>query len=88
MEKGLLEEVRKNESNREYNALKTVGYRELFSYLDGEISLEKAVELIKRNSRHYARRQITWFNRYPDIQWFESGSSAAIIEHIEKRVSS
>lgn len=63
MESGLLEEVKSLYPFRKLTALKTVGYRELFAYLDGEISLDEAVDLIKRNTRRYAKRQITWFKR-------------------------
>ncbi len=63
MESGLLEEVKSLYQFRKLTALKTVGYRELFAYLDGEISLDEAVDLIKRNTRRYAKRQITWFKR-------------------------
>lgn len=66
MEKGLLDEVRSLYEYRDLAALKTVGYRELFEYLDGTISLDRAVELIKRNTRRYAKRQITWFKKRAD----------------------
>ncbi|HIZ86274.1 MAG TPA: tRNA (adenosine(37)-N6)-dimethylallyltransferase MiaA [Candidatus Coprenecus stercoravium] len=61
---GLVDEVRSLEKYRNMPALRTVGYREVFDYLDGKISLDEAVELVKRNTRRYAKRQITWFNRY------------------------
>jgi tRNA dimethylallyltransferase len=83
MEQGLLEEARSLYQYRELNALNTVGYRELFDYFDGKISLEEAVELIKRNSRRYAKRQITWFNRYRDITWFSPNDFDAIMAHVE-----
>ena len=69
---GLLEEAKHFYSlNKNAKSLKTViGYKELFKYLDGEISLEQAIELIKKNSRHYAKRQYTWFNNKMDINWF------------------
>jgi tRNA dimethylallyltransferase len=63
MESGLLEEARSLYQYRNLTALKTVGYRELFSYMEGECTLEEAVDLIKRNTRRYAKRQITWFKR-------------------------
>ncbi len=66
MEKGLLDEVRSLYEYRDLAALKTVGYRELFEHLDGTISLDRAVELIKRNTRRYAKRQITWFKKRAD----------------------
>lgn len=82
MENGLLEEVRKNIKYRDTNALNTVGYKELFDYLDGKHSLEEAVRLIKRNSRHYARRQLSWFNRDPEIKWFSPDQVSEIINFI------
>ena len=66
---GLVDEVRTLVSYRSRPALQTVGYREIFDYLDGQISLERAVELIQRNTRHYAKRQLTWWARDPDIRW-------------------
>ena len=55
---------------RNLNALNSVGYREFFDFFDGKISREKAIELIKRNSRRYAKRQITWWSKDKDIKWF------------------
>ena len=71
MEAGLLSEVKSLLPNRELNALKTVGYTELFRFLDGDISLEQAVTDIKTNSRRYSKRQVTWFKRYDDFEWIE-----------------
>lgn len=68
---GLLEEAKKLYPNKYLNALQTVGYRELFEYFDGKISLEFAIEEIKKNTRRFAKRQLTWFKRNPDIQWFD-----------------
>ncbi len=68
---GLLEEAKKLYPNKHLNALQTVGYRELFEYFDGKISLEFAIEEIKKNTRRFAKRQLTWFKRNPDIQWFD-----------------
>ena len=70
VEQGLVEEVRSLIQFRELNSLNTVGYSELFDYFDGNITIAQAVELIKRNSRRYAKRQMTWFRRDVDIQWF------------------
>ncbi len=67
MEQGLLEEARQLYPHKDLTALQTVGYQELFAYLDGRISLEEAVDLIKRNSRRYAKRQLTWTRR--DGHW-------------------
>ena len=71
MKKGLLQEVESLIKFQDLNALKTVGYSELFQYLNNDISLEKAIELIKQNSRRYAKRQMTWLKRYP-INWMEN----------------
>ena len=71
MEAGLLDEVKSLLTFRELNALKTVGYTELFRYIDGDISLEQAVTDIKTNSRRYSKRQVTWFKRYDDFEWIE-----------------
>lgn len=72
MEQGLLEEVKSLASFRDHNALLTVGYSELFDYLDGKCSLEEAVDAIKKNTRHYAKRQMTWFRKDPAIQWVDA----------------
>lgn len=69
MDDGLLEEARSLYAYRDLPALQTVGYRELFDYFDGKCSLDKAVELIQRNTRHYAKRQMTWWGRDKDIDW-------------------
>lgn len=82
MEDGLLEEARSLYQYRGLNALNTVGYRELFDHFDGKTSLEEAVELIKRNSRHYAKRQISWFKRYNDIAWFAPDDYENIMNYI------
>ncbi len=82
MENGLLDEVRNCLEYRDLNALNTVGYKELFEHLDGRLSEQEAVHLIKRNSRRYARRQLTWFNGDPDITWFSPDQTDEIIKHI------
>lgn len=69
MEDGLLEEVISLYPQRHLNALQTVGYREFFEYLDGTISLDEAIELVKINTRQFAKRQITWFKKDPDFKW-------------------
>jgi len=84
MEDGLLDEVRSCLDYRDLNALNTVGYKELFDYLDGRISLDTAVQLIKRNSRRYARRQLTWFNRDEEITWFCPDQFEEIMDHIHR----
>jgi len=67
---GLVDEVKTLRSYQALNALQTVGYSEIFSYLDGAITLDKAIELVKRNTRHYAKRQLTWFLKDQSYQWF------------------
>ena len=71
MQAGLLDEVKKLYPHRDLNALQTVGYRELFAYLNGHCTLELAVEEIKKNTRRFAKRQFTWFNKDPEILWFD-----------------
>ncbi|MCU0342796.1 MAG: tRNA (adenosine(37)-N6)-dimethylallyltransferase MiaA [Ignavibacterium sp.] len=74
---GLIEEVSgilKSGYGKELNSLNTVGYKEIIQYLDGEISIDRAIELIKRNTRRYAKRQMTWFNADNRIRWFEISS--------------
>jgi tRNA dimethylallyltransferase len=75
MQEGLLEEAESMLPYRNYNALKTVGYREFFDFFDGKITLEEAVELVKRNSRRYAKRQLSWFGRYDSVNWFDAGNA-------------
>lgn len=82
---GLEEEVRSVEKFRGVNALKTVGYQEIFSYFDGIFTLNEAIEKIKTNTRRYAKRQITWFKRDKDIQWFLPEEKKKIFEIILKR---
>lgn len=86
LSEGLEAEARALYPYRGLNALQTVGYREFFDYFDGLISYEKAVELIKRNSRRYAKRQLTWFRRDTEIRWFRPTDDAAMIEYIDSRV--
>lgn len=78
MAEGLLEEARKVYPYRTLNALNTVGYKELFNYFSGEWTLDQAVEKIKRNSRVYARKQMTWFKHDPEIHWFHPDEEEAI----------
>ena len=74
---GLVEEANTLVPYRHLNALQTVGYRELFEYFDGRISMEQCVELIKQNTRHYAKRQLTWFKKDESIHWFDAAETAA-----------
>ena len=72
MADGLLDEAKAVYRKRHLNSLQTVGYKELFAYMDGEYDLERAIELIQQNTRHYAKRQLTWFRRDKDIYWLNA----------------
>jgi len=86
---GLLEEAKSLYPNKELNALQTVGYRELFSYFDGEFTLPFAVEEIKKNTRRFSKRQITWFKRNENTKWFDySTDRNEIIHYIEENLKS
>lgn len=77
---GLVEEVRNLETVQTLNALQTVGYRELFGYFRGEISLDKAIEAIKINTRHYAKRQLTWFKKDTEINWCKPDIEQVLVQ--------
>ena len=83
IENGLLEEARNLYPHRHLNALKTVGYKELFEHFDGNLSLEEAIDKIKINTRRFAKRQITWFKRDPNTKWVHPENIDEIIEYIE-----
>lgn len=78
---GLEEEAINLQKFRNLNAMNCVGYREFFDYFDGKITRDKAIELIKRNSRRYAKRQLTWWGKDKDIKWFHPDQVEKIIEH-------
>jgi tRNA dimethylallyltransferase len=82
---GLEQEAAKLYRFRTLNPLKSVGYKEFFEMFDGKISREKAIELIKRNTRHYAKRQITWWNRDKEIIWFNADAVQEIINYIKSK---
>ena len=82
MADGLLEEARRVYPYRALNSLNTVGYKELFKYIDGEWTLPFAVEKIKQNSRIYSRKQMTWFKRDADIRWFHPEQEAEILAYL------
>ena len=86
MNEGLLAEAKSLFPNKELNALQTVGYRELFSYFDREISLEFAIEEIKKNTRRFSKRQITWFKRNENTKWFDFETPyEKIVEYINSK---
>ena len=84
---GLVDEAKQFYQDRNLNSLNTVGYKELFEHFEGTITLEKAIELVKRNSRHYAKRQISWFSRDKEISWFHPEKKDEIIQFIKKELS-
>lgn len=79
---GLLEEARALYPRRSLNALQTVGYQELFGYFDGDYELEEAIRLLKRNTRRYAKRQMTWFKKDEEIEWFQPNDIQQIVAFI------
>lgn len=83
IEAGLINEVRKLVPYRHMNALQTVGYSEVFEYFDGKISLEMAIEEIKKNTRQYAKRQITWFKKDKEINWYSPKEPGKILRASE-----
>ncbi|MCU0459061.1 MAG: tRNA (adenosine(37)-N6)-dimethylallyltransferase MiaA [Bacteroidales bacterium] len=87
MEQGLEQEAYSLRDYRGLNALNTVGYREMFRWFDGETTREQAVMLIKRNTRRYARKQLTWWNRDNEINWFDASREKMIISWIEERLA-
>ena len=85
MEQGLLEEVKKLLPYRSYNALNTLGYKELFEYIDGKTSLPLAVEKIKQNTRNFAKRQMTWFRKDSGMNWFQPDDTEGIWKLIREK---
>ena len=84
---GLENEARKLLDYKDLNSLKSVGYREFFDFFDGKTTREKAIELIKRNSRRYAKRQMTWWSRDREIVWFSPENVQEIIGYINGRIT-
>jgi len=87
MTDGLLNEAAQFYEHRHLNTLNTVGYKELYEYMSGKISLDEAVDLIKRDSRRYAKRQISWFNRDKEIHWFHPDNESEILEFCGKKMN-
>ncbi|WP_343704009.1 tRNA (adenosine(37)-N6)-dimethylallyltransferase MiaA [Chitinophaga sp.] len=85
MEAGLVEEVKAVQAFHHHNALQTVGYTEVFDYLDGRASLPEAIEAIKTHTRQYAKRQLTWFRRDAEMQWFDAREGEAVMEWLQQQ---
>lgn len=79
IEAGLFEEAEKLYPYREHNALQTVGYQEIFDFMEGKYNREEAIRLLKRNSRRYAKRQLTWFKRDGEITWFSNADASEVL---------
>src|SRR5690606_23265980 len=86
MKDGLLDEAKSLYAYKDLPPLKTVGYTELFDFIEGKVNLKEAVELIKRNTRRYAKRQLTWFRRDEDYQWSDWESREKIISIIRQNL--
>lgn len=86
IECGLEQEARSVYHLRHLNSLQTVGYKEMFEYFDGKISLQEAIELIQRNSRRYAKRQMTWFRRDAEIWWVCPSDKSAINQYLDAKI--
>ncbi len=87
IEQGLFEEAKGLYPFRENNALQTVGYKEIFDFIDGKYDKQEAIRLLKRNSRRYAKRQMTWFKKDLDVCWFEPDQLDGMINVIESRLT-
>ncbi|MER2997886.1 tRNA (adenosine(37)-N6)-dimethylallyltransferase MiaA [Pontibacter populi] len=89
LQQGLLEEAKALYPYRSHNALQTVGYKEIFDYLEGKYDWEEAVRLLKRNSRRYAKRQLTWFTKHPEeYTWFHPQQWQEIVDFIVRKLGS
>ena len=86
IKEGLVDEVKSVYEYRNLNSLNTVGYKEIIQYLEGNCTLEFAIEKIKQNSRIYSRKQMTWFKRDNDITWFHPDKEEEIMEFIESKL--
>ncbi len=82
----LFDEAERFYSFRHLNALKTVGYKEIFEFLDGKYDKKEAIRLLKRNSRRYARRQLTWFKKDPEFKWFHPEDFSGIVHYINQNI--
>ena len=87
IEQGLVDEVKQFAHLKHHNSLNTVGYKEIFKYLDGEWTLDFAIEKIKQNTRIYSRKQVTWYQKDKEITWFHPDDTAGILEHIKQQIA-
>lgn len=86
LDAGLIDEAKELYKHKELNSLKTVGYRELFDYIEGKYTIEEAVEKIKTNTRRYAKRQVTWLKKDESYKWFSPEQKEVIIDHIKSNM--
>ncbi|OHX66483.1 tRNA (adenosine(37)-N6)-dimethylallyltransferase MiaA [Flammeovirga pacifica] len=86
LENGLLDEVERLKNYRQHNALQTVGYREIFDFWDQKFDWPTTVELLKRNSRRYAKKQLSWFRRNPDTHWVHPNQLKDVIKYINEKI--
>jgi tRNA dimethylallyltransferase len=87
IERGLFEEVKSLKDFRQLNTLNTVGYSEIFEFFDGKLSREEAIEKIKQNTRRFAKRQLTWFKKSDDINWFDTLELSAVLDFLDAETS-
>jgi tRNA dimethylallyltransferase len=87
IEAGLIDEIHRLAAYRNLNPLNTVGYSELFDYMDGKCTLEEAIAAIKQNTRRFAKRQLTWFRKDQEIEWFTPDAYPDIINYINSRIT-
>ena len=88
IDNGLIEEAKKEINNRHLQSLNTVGYKEVFQYLEGEIDKERAIELIQQNTRRYAKRQLTWFRKTKEAVWIQPTDLKKAIQTILNTIAS
>lgn len=88
IEQGLIDEAKKLYQHKDLNSLNTVGYKEIFGYLSGEYPIDEAIRLIKRNTRHYSKKQITWFKKDESTVWFHPDDIDSITQHINNIIAS
>ncbi len=86
IDEGLVEEARALYCHKDLNALNTVGYKEIFEYLDNKCTIDEAIERIKGNTRKYARKQLTWFKRDPNVKWLNADDYQGVMEYISQQL--